>query len=313
MEEGNPSKPTQLGKFVYTYKPKSKFPKSFCNANSVSKKTNYDVIKAEFKEHCIDDGHPVEVNELFQQSSPKKKKSASSTSKKGNTTTLHKKKVASVFYTEDDNFPISTVHVSELVQSHGDNVVTDVNHVKLQLDPENENVASATDRENNAIHPRDMVTMLIELFKMCYLTDKLPETKKKKFVKDVKDLMFRHLTYFIVDLIKEQDSEKCTYGVIAAVIFEHTVHLDFIKHSMIHLTAIRPGYEGTGHINKLLFSITNTVENMSKNKVFTNHFTVRKSQPKTVKFNLKENQIHPRGSAESHETNDTKTIKCNNI
>ena len=53
-------------------------------------------------------------------------------------------------------------------------------------------------------------------------------------------------------------------------------------------------------------------ENVSKNKVFTNHSTVEKSQPKTVKFNLKENQIHPRGSAESHETNDTKT-KTNNI
>lgn len=45
---------------------------------------------------------------------------------------------------------------------------------------------------------------------------------------------------------------------------------------------------------------------MSKNKVFTNNSTVRKSQPKTVKFNLERNQIHPRGSAKSCETNDTK-------
>ena len=276
MEEGDPSKPAQLGKFymihqlfnknVYTYKLKAKFPKAYCNANSVSKRTNYDVIKAQFKEHCIDDyGHPVEVNELFQQSTPKKKKSAkSSTSKKGNSTPSQKKNVASVFYTEDDDFPISTVHVSELVQGRSGNVVTDVNNVKLQLDPEVENVASATDRDNNATHPRDMVSMLIELFKMCYLTDRLIEIKKRKFVKDVKELMFRHSTYFIVDLIKEQDSEKCTYGVIAAVIFEHTVHLDFVKHSMLHLIAICPGYEGTGHINKLLFLITNTTRLKTK-------------------------------------------------
>ena len=76
--------------------------------------------------------------------------------------------------------------------------------------------------------------------------------------------MFRHSTYFIVDLINETDAKKNTYGVIFAIIFEHTVHLDFVKHSMLHLIAICPGYEGTGHINKLLFLITNTTRLKTK-------------------------------------------------
>ena len=84
--------------------------------------------------------------------------------------------------------------------------------------------------------------------------------------------MERHTTYFIVDYDQNRITNEIEYQIIAAVVFEHTVHLDLEKHSIIHLMAVKPGFENKPHFPRLLFTIANTTRLKARKLVVVRRF-----------------------------------------
>ena len=271
MTEGDPEVPSNLNKFfmvhelfdvgVFKYDKTSK--KKFMNANSICKTTNMESLKALHREHfhtaessMVTSPRPSSGKTLVK--SPRTK----TVSKKA----MRKKKEATVFFEDDDDVPMQSLSINDIDQSRAERSVTDVNNVKLFLDPDKT-------APEDAIHPRDLVAKLLTLFHVCYLDkEKTKKVQRDKFVRDVKNLMFRHSTYFIVDLVRNKNTREIQYEIIAAVIFEHTIHLSFIKHSIIHLIGIRPGYENKTFFKQLLFHVANTTRLKSRKLVVITRF-----------------------------------------
>ena len=59
-------------------------------------------------------------------------------------------------------------------------------------------------------------------------------------------------SYFIMDFVYDKIRNIKVYEVIATVLFEASVFLNEINHSIIHMIAVEPGYESKQHIELLL-------------------------------------------------------------
>ena len=112
------------------------------------------------------------------------------------------------------------------------------------------------------IYPDNMVEKLLTFFSETYCvghTDLLINT----FKEEVKKVMIRFHTYFIMDLITDPKVGYATYNIIAALILEEHVLLNRIDYSVIHMLSVRDGWEQKKHIMVLLLHVlrTTTIDN----------------------------------------------------
>ena len=61
------------------------------------------------------------------------------------------------------------------------------------------------------------------------------------FTKTIKELMMKYTTYFIMDLVEE--NEKKSYQIISALKLEEIVWIQNIDHALIHNMSIKKGFE----------------------------------------------------------------------
>ena len=107
----------------------------------------------------------------------------------------------------------------------------DVNDVMLYLD---EKVIV----DEKGYSPSDMISRLLRFFVHTYCVDK-SNAERKEFKKSIKKLMMMYQTYFIMDLVSDGNkNQKKTYGIIAALVLEHTVYLKEIDHALINMLSI---------------------------------------------------------------------------
>ena len=215
--------------------------------NSVWSSNNYDQLRALYRVNVLKKS-PTSPQQSDKTSSPCK------TSRK-----------PSVFYDNDDDVPMQSLNIKDIVQTRGENSVTDVNNVKLFFNERSTN-------DEDATHPRDIVARLKTFFYKAYISNECNNDMKKDFKRDLKNLMERHATYFVIDKVKNPQTGKDENAIAAAVIFEHTVHLDLEKHSILHLMAVRPGLERGAQFAKLMFTIANTTRLKGRKLVVITRF-----------------------------------------
>ena len=111
---------------------------------------------------------------------------------------------------------------------------------------------------NHSMKPYETVNVLSTLFKNSYYKQKSPEKDTKAFTEHVRDVMSKFTTLFLMDVVtNESDDMTPKYEVVAAAVVEPSVELNLecIDHAIIHLFAIRMGYERKEHPKVLLLRI----------------------------------------------------------
>ena len=146
----------------------------------------------------------------------------------------------------------------------------DVSDTNLYLIPDD------SVEDQNLVTPHDMTYKIVDLFSQCYKKNTNKEAagnKENSFVSKVKTLMSKYKTYFVMDLITDDESEtEESYQLIAAVIIEDDIELDRKEHVLIHMTGIHQDYQEYNHLSILLFNVLTELKKFHLNYVVMTSF-----------------------------------------
>ena len=140
-----------------------------------------------------------------------------------------------------------------------------------------EKIDKTTATMNDTMKPYETANMLSTLFKESYLPKSTANKESKQFTEYVKLVMSNYITLFVMDVVTDEDTATQKYDVVAAVVVEPNVVLDtdHIDHALIHLFAIKSGFERKPHPKVLLFQVSKHLALGSKPVAFVSRWKNR--------------------------------------
>ena len=156
-----------------------------------------------------------------------------------------RKAKASDFVVNDSDLSLERMWLNQLDQRSRHQTVYDVSDTILFLEEK---------KESNPIevYPKEIVDRILNLYCKCYRPQELERTKKTVIRAYFEKHMRKYPSYFVMDYVMDTARNIKVYEVIATILFEASVFLNEIDHSIFHMVAIEPGFEETQHIDLLL-------------------------------------------------------------
>ena len=121
-------------------------------------------------------------------------------------------------------------------------------------------LGNQSSEEQEVTTPKEIVNSLQSLFMDSYVSKEEIDNNEKSFqdfITKLEDLLSTYKTYFVMDLVGNslENKKSKSYEVVAAVIVEDDLELNQVPHVLVHMMAIRRGYETLNHINFLLYNM----------------------------------------------------------